>query len=82
MDIFLLIIAFVFLSAGLIGSLLPVLPGPPLGWVGLLILSFTEYGDFSSQFLLWMAIIAAVITALDYFIPVWGTKKLGVLKLG
>lgn len=82
MDILLYIIGFLLLLGGLIGSVLPVIPGPPLGWAGLLTLSFVERVDFSTQFLVWTAVIAIVITALDYVIPVWGTKKLGGTQAG
>lgn len=82
MDIILVLLASVFLLAGLVGSILPVLPGPPLGWVGLLLLSFTDYASFSTSFLVVSGIVAAIITALDYLIPIWGTKKLGGTKAG
>ncbi|KAB2814450.1 DUF456 domain-containing protein [Phaeocystidibacter luteus] len=82
MDIVLFILGFSLLLAGFAGSILPILPGPPLGWAGLLVISFSETVDFSNTFLIWMAIIAGVITALDYYIPVWGTKKFGGTKAG
>lgn len=82
MDIALYIITFIFLLAGIAGSVLPVLPGPPLGWIGLLFFSFTSTAGFSTSFLIWTAVVAALITALDYFIPIWGTKKFGGTKAG
>ena len=42
MDIFLLIIGFLLIIIGLVGSLLPVLPGPLASWVGLLLLYLTK----------------------------------------
>lgn len=82
MDIFLIIISALLLLAGFVGALLPVLPGPPLSWLGILLLHFTTYAAFSSSFLLVTAIFMVVITILDLYIPVWGTKKFGGTKAG
>lgn len=82
MDYIFFILSFVFLLAGIAGSILPVLPGPPLGWIGLLLFSFTSDSTFTTSFLIWTGVVAAAITALDYIIPVWGTKKFGGTKAG
>lgn len=82
MDYVLYFIGFVLLAAGLVGSFLPVLPGPPLGWAGLFTLSFTSTLNLSASMLIWTAVFAALITALDYLIPIWGTKKFGGTKAG
>jgi len=42
MDIVLLVLGFVLMIAGILGSFVPVIPGPPLSWVGLLMLHLTE----------------------------------------
>ena len=42
MDIFLIILGVLCLLAGLAGCFLPVLPGPPVSYVGLLLLHFTD----------------------------------------
>lgn len=63
--------------AGLLGTVLPVIPGPPLSFAGLLVLHFSEWAEYSVEFLVVMAILAAVVSILDYVVPVWGTKKLG-----
>ena len=77
MEIILLILAFLLLLAGLTGSVVPVLPGPPLSFAGLLLLQWSGYGGFSSVFLwLWAAITVAVTLA-DYFLPVLMTRKFG-----
>lgn len=77
MDIVLLVIACVLLLAGLAGSILPVLPGPPLGYAGLLMLEWSGYADFSTRFLIIWAIVVALVTLLDYFLPVWMTRIFG-----
>jgi uncharacterized protein YqgC (DUF456 family) len=77
MDIFLAIVAVVFAVIGLAGSVVPVLPGPPISWVGLLALSFTDYYDRPSWFLwLWLAVVV-LVTVADNFLPVVMTKKFG-----
>ena len=82
MDLFLAFIALLFIVLGLIGSVLPILPGPPLSWVGLLILSFTNAVKMSTLLLVITGIIALVIFILDYIIPAIGTKKFGGSKWG
>ncbi|WP_440879298.1 DUF456 domain-containing protein [Tenacibaculum sp. C7A-26P2] len=82
MDLFLLTIAFIFSCLGIIGSFLPILPGPLTGWFGLWILHITEAVPMNVIFLLTTFIIALIIFVLDYFIPAIGTKKFGGTKFG
>ncbi|CAM1367325.1 DUF456 domain-containing protein [Tenacibaculum xiamenense] len=82
MDTFLLILAFLFSCLGIIGSFLPVLPGPITGWVGLWLLHLTKAVPMNTSFLVITFIIALVIFILDYFIPALGTKKFGGSKYG
>ena len=42
MDIALLVLGFILTLVGIMGSFLPVIPGPPLSWVGLLLLYLTK----------------------------------------
>ncbi|MCC5923090.1 MAG: DUF456 domain-containing protein [Crocinitomicaceae bacterium] len=82
MDYVFLILASVFLIGGLIGSLLPVIPGPPLSWIGLLFIYFCSFITWDVNWLIITAIIAVVITILDFIIPAQGTKKMGGTKYG
>ena len=77
MDIFLLTIGFLFVMLGLIGSFLPVLPGPLTSWLGLLILYFTSIVPMNYTFLGITLAIAILIWLLDYIIPAIGTKRFG-----
>ena len=61
MDIFLLIIGVIFCLIGIVGSFLPILPGPIASWFGLLILHFTSYVSFSFWFLTITFLIAFLI---------------------
>lgn len=81
-DWFLAILGIVFTLTGIAGCILPVIPGPPLSWAGLLLLHWTRFAQFSATFLLVMACLAIAVTVLDYVIPVWGTKKFGGSKAG
>jgi len=74
--------AVLLIILGIVGCLLPVLPGPPLSFGGLLLLHFSKFAEFSSETLIILAIIAAVVTILDYIVPIWGTRKFGGSKYG
>lgn len=82
MDIFLLILGFVLTILGIIGSFLPVLPGPLSGWAGLLILHLTDAIPMNFLLLGITLIVAIIIWILDYIIPIVGTKKFGGSKKG
>ena len=82
MDIFLLILGFVLTILGIIGSFLPVLPGPLSGWAGLLILHLTDAIPMNFLLLVITLIVAIIIWTLDYIIPIVGTKKFGGSKKG
>jgi len=82
MDIALFILAGILILLGAIGSLLPVLPGPPLAWVGILITHLSSSVDYSMNFLVTTAVAMILISVLDYFIPIWGTKRFGGSKAG
>lgn len=82
MEYVLLIISFVLIIGGLVGSFLPVLPGPSLSWLGLLALYFTDDIEFNYWILAITFIITLAITILDYVIPAQGTKRFGGSKYG
>jgi uncharacterized protein YqgC (DUF456 family) len=82
MDIALLIFGFILMFVGILGSFLPVLPGTPISWVGLLLLYLTSAIPDDWVFLGITLAIAIMVFALDYIIPVWGTKKFGGSKWG
>ena len=75
MDIFLTILAAFFVILGIIGSFLPVLPGPLTSWLGLLIFHLTDVVPMNWTFLVITLIVAIAIWILDYIIPAMGTKR-------
>ncbi len=82
MDIVLLVLAFFMMLIGLIGCIVPGLPGTPIAYIGLWIAQATEKIHFSWQFLLIWGIVVVIISVLDYVVPAWGTKHYGGTKWG
>lgn len=82
MDILLLIIGFLMLLTGIIGSILSVLPGTLASWAGLFLLYLTEAIPIDwtvSGITLGIAILVSII---DYVLPILGTKKFGGSNYG
>ena len=82
MEWFWIILGIGLCLIAIVGSLLPLLPGPPIAYAGLLLQQFREPDPFSTNFLLIFAGIVVVSLVLDYLIPIWGTKKFGGTKYG
>ncbi len=82
MDWIFIIFGAICILVGIIGSVIPVLPGPPISFVGLLLLQFKEVQAFTWKFIIIWGIITIVITVLDYIFPSLGTKKYGGSKWG
>ncbi|MCF7559933.1 DUF456 domain-containing protein [Sabulilitoribacter multivorans] len=82
MDIILIIVAALFMLLGIVGSFLPVLPGPLTSWLGLLIVHFSDTIPMNKSFLIITLIIAILIWVLDYIIPAIGTKRFGGSRYG
>lgn len=77
MDVFLLILGILCMLTGLAGSVLPILPGLPVAYLGFIFLQISRYGSFSPGFLIIWAVIVIAMAIIDYLIPKWGTKKYG-----
>ena len=78
----LIIVALVLMLIGLVGALVPGIAGPPFSFLGLLAVSFVNGVTHSTEFLVIMGVIAAIVFALDYIVPAWGTKQLGGTQAG
>lgn len=77
MTVFVLIIALVLLLLGLLGSVIPGLPGPPISYTGILLIHFFTEIQFSSTFLWAWGIVVALVFILDYTLQSWGVAKFG-----
>ena len=77
-----LIIAFVvlLLIIGIAGSIIPVLPGPPISFLGLLIFHFFTSYQIDVDVLWLLAAAVSIITFLDYWLQVYGVKRFGGCK--
>jgi uncharacterized protein len=82
MDSILLFLSFLCMIVGLLGSFLPVLPGPPISWLGLVLLYLTEAIPTSYLLLGITGVVALVVAILDYVIPAQGTKRFGGTTYG
>jgi len=78
----LIVIGFLFCVLGIIGSFLPVLPGPFTSWIGLLLLHLTDVIPDNWSFLGITLVIALVVWVLDYVVPAIGAKRFGGTKYG
>ena len=66
----------ILLLLGLIGSIIPALPGPPLSYLGLLLFHFF-ISKMDVNFIFWLAVLVVFVTVLDYFLQIYGVKKAG-----
>lgn len=82
MDLILEIIGLLLAFLGLVGSFLPVIPGPLTSWLGLFFLHQSERIESDPTFLTVTFLIALGVFLLDYIIPALGTKKFGGSKKG
>ncbi|RHJ83214.1 DUF456 domain-containing protein [Parabacteroides sp. AM08-6] len=82
MDILLIVLAAICLFLGLVGCFLPVLPGPPLAYVGLLLAHWADKVQFSVSQLLFFGFLVVVVQVLDYVAPILGAKYGGGSKWG
>ncbi len=82
MDIVLFVLAGILLLVGIVGCFVPFIPGPPLCYVGLLLVHFTSQVQFTSNFLLIWACVVIITVLLEYLIPIWGTKQFGGTSAG
>jgi hypothetical protein len=82
MEYFLIVLAAIVLIIGVIGCILPVIPGPPISFIGLLIAEATVFVDFSTQKILILGLVALLVTIMDFIIPVWGTRRFGGTRAG
>ena len=78
--LFFAILAGILLLVGLVGTVLPVLPGPPIAWAGLLAAHFSTYSKIEIWILIATGIAAALITIIDNIFPSLMTKKAGGSK--
>lgn len=73
-----LIAAFLLFLIGLVGTLLPVMPGATVIWSGMLVYGvITGFEAFGWTFLLGQALIALAVLGIDYLLTAMGSKYFG-----
>lgn len=79
----LIVLGFIVLAAGIIGCVLPIIPGPPLAYAALLLLSIARgWEAFSPAALIVLGVAAAAVTVMDYLMPLITSKWKGAGKAG
>ena len=82
MEYLIFLLAVVFIIVGIIGDVVPGLPGVPISYAAMILLHFFTDITYSKEALIIYGILCVVITIVDYFVPIWGTKKFGGTKAG
>ena len=82
MDLILLVLGLILCLIGILGSFLPIIPGPVSSWLGILLLYSTSTVEFNLNFILITFTVAISVGFLDYIIPILGVKKLGGTRSG
>lgn len=82
LDYILLVLSIAMLLLGVVGCVLPVIPGPPLAWLGLLLIKLTSLSQTQWATILVLGIATAAVTIIDYMLPSWITKNMGGSRYG
>jgi len=82
MDQLFIVLGLILCITGLLGSFIPIIPGPITSWFGLLVINFESSTELNYSFLLITLMIAVFVFALDIIIPIIGLKKFGGTKKG
>lgn len=78
--VIIILVAILLSLTGIVGAIMPALPGPPLSFASLLTVYFTCPGTISGRLLLTMLILTIFVSVLDYVAPIWLTKVGGGSK--
>jgi uncharacterized protein YqgC (DUF456 family) len=78
MNLLALALTIIIFIIGLIGTVLPALPGPILIFGGILVYGFlTDFTKLNSEFFILQAIVLVIIVASDYVASAIGTRLSG-----
>ncbi len=77
-----LVVCLILVALGLLGSVIPGMPGTPLYLLAMLIARFCADVQMSSLELFVIFLLVAATFAVDFFLPMWTTKKFGGTKAG
>ena len=80
--IVLTVFAILLALAGIVGSVVPGIPGPPLSWIGMLLAFFASRAGEASDpmsltvLLVWLA-VTVIVSIMDYVLPAKVTRLAG-----
>jgi len=78
----LLIIGAILVILGIIGAVVPAMPGPAFSFAGLLLLFFGRPGALTIANLVWFGAAMIILVAIDYIAPILGAKFSGASRKG
>ena len=81
MEVAWLSVGWVLVAAGMVGCVVPVVPGPILSYCALLCLLGTSHAP-TVAVLVTFGVVTIIATVLDYVVPALGAKKFNCSKLG
>ncbi len=77
MDVILIALGIVGLVVGLFGCVVPMLPGPPVAYLSLVLLHLTDKVQYSwTELIVWFVLVV-IVQVLDFIVPMLGTKYTG-----
>lgn len=82
MDVFLAILAVLCGVGGILGAVVPVIPGPALSYFGLLCVYWTDSTAITGRMLIIWAVVTVIVTVLDYILPGYFSKVFGGTRAG
>jgi len=84
LEIMMIVLGSILMLLGLAGSVLPILPGPPLSFIGLFLLALLKHFSppLTPAFVIILAIVTVLVVVMDYVIPLLGAKRYGASKWG
>ena len=80
MELFIIILIGLLLLLGIIGCFIPIIPGPPISYGGLLMFHFFSSYTIDENFLWLMAFVVIAVTFFDLWVQIYGVKKFGGTK--
>ncbi|MEX0719326.1 MAG: DUF456 domain-containing protein [Balneolaceae bacterium] len=82
MELIWIILGAALIIIGLVGAFLPIIPGLPFSYLGLIILQLVHHPFGFMFFLVWGIIVVLLSFVLDSAIPAWSTAKFGGSPFG
>lgn len=81
MDIALWVLAFALIAVGLIGTVMPALPGPPLVLLGILLAAWIDrFAKISGLVCAIVSVLALAAIAIDWIAGALGARRVGASK--